>query len=83
LPRIGEKAGCERDRRVLNCKASETDDADAAEKTHGRPFSGEDVGWQVWFEGETTGHDTDALISQIAHQVEEFTAGHTEWIRFG
>jgi hypothetical protein len=46
-------------------------------------FSGEDVGWQVWFEGDTTGHDTDALISQIAHQIEEFTGGRTEWMRYG
>jgi hypothetical protein len=32
--------------------------------------SGEDAGWQVWFEGDTFGHDTDALVSQVAQQVQ-------------
>jgi hypothetical protein len=45
-------------------------------------FSGEDVGWQVWFEGDTAGHDTDALVSQVAQQVQEFTSEHVEWIRY-
>lgn len=45
-------------------------------------FSGEDVGWQVWFEGDTAGHDTDALVSQVAQQVREFTGGQVEWIRY-
>jgi hypothetical protein len=45
-------------------------------------FSGEDVGWQVWFEGDTDGHDTDALVSQVAQQVQEFTGEHVEWIRY-
>jgi hypothetical protein len=45
-------------------------------------FSGEDVGWQVCFEGDTTGHDTDALVSQIAQQVEEFTGRDIEWVRY-
>jgi hypothetical protein len=44
-------------------------------------FSGEDVGWQVWFEGDTVGHDTDALVSQVAQQIQEFAGEHIEWIR--
>jgi len=44
-------------------------------------FSAEDAGWQVWFEGDTAGHDTDALVSQVAQQVQEFTGEHIEWIR--
>ena len=36
-------------------------------------FSAEEVGWQVCFEGDATGQDTDALVAQIARQVEEFT----------
>ena len=42
-------------------------------------FSGEDAGWQVWFEGDTAGHDTDALVSQVAQQVQEFTGERIEW----
>ena len=45
-------------------------------------FSGEEAGWRVWFEGDTTGHDTDALVSQVAHKVEEFTSGQIEWVRY-
>ncbi len=45
-------------------------------------FSGEEAGWQVWFEGDITGHDTDNLVSQVARQVEEFTGGRIEWVRF-
>lgn len=40
-------------------------------------FSGEDVGWQVWFDGDTTGHDTDALVSQVAQQIQDFTGERT------
>jgi len=36
-------------------------------------FSGEEPGWQVWFEGDVEGHDTDALVGQVARQLEEFT----------
>ena len=45
-------------------------------------FSAEDAGWQVWFEGDTAGHGTDALVSQVARQVQEFTGDHIEWIRY-
>jgi len=45
-------------------------------------FMGEEAGWQVWFEGDTNGHDTDALISQVAHQVEQFTSSQIEWVRY-
>jgi hypothetical protein len=45
-------------------------------------FSGEDVGWQVSFEGDTDGHDTDALVCQVAQQVQEFTGEQIEWIRY-
>lgn len=45
-------------------------------------FSGEDAGWLVWYEGDTAGHDIDALVSQVARQVQEFTGEHTEWIRY-
>jgi len=45
-------------------------------------FSGEDAGWQICFEGDTTGHDTDALVTQLAQQVQEFTGEHVEWIRY-
>lgn len=31
-------------------------------------FSGEDAGWRVWFEGDTAGHDIDAVVSQVAQQ---------------
>ena len=31
-------------------------------------FSAEDVGWQVCFEGDATGQDTDALVAHIARQ---------------
>lgn len=44
-------------------------------------FSGEDAGWHVMFGGDTAGRDTDALISQVARQVQDFTGEHTEWIR--
>jgi hypothetical protein len=29
-------------------------------------FSGEEVGWSVVFEGDITGHDTDAVVGQVA-----------------
>ncbi len=45
-------------------------------------FSAEDVGWQVWFEGETAGYDTDALIAQVALQVEAFVGANIEWVRY-
>jgi hypothetical protein len=45
-------------------------------------FSAEDAGWQVWFEGDTTGHDTEALVSKVARQVEEFTGRHIESVRY-
>jgi hypothetical protein len=35
------------------------------------------------FEGDTTGHDTDALVSQVAQQIQEFTGEPVEWIRYG
>jgi hypothetical protein len=44
-------------------------------------FSGEYVGWQIWFEGSIAGHDTDALVSQIARQVQEFAGERIEWVR--
>jgi hypothetical protein len=44
-------------------------------------FSGEPAGWQVWFEGDTAGHDTGALVCQVARQVHEFTGEHIKWIR--
>jgi hypothetical protein len=46
-------------------------------------FSGEEPGWQVWFEGDVEGHDTDALVGQVARQLEEFTQTPTEWSRIG
>jgi hypothetical protein len=45
-------------------------------------FSAEDVGWQVCFAGDTAGQDTDAVVSQITQQVEEFTGGSAEWVRY-
>jgi hypothetical protein len=45
-------------------------------------FSAEDVGWQVCFEGDTTGQDTDAVVSQVAQQVGEFTGASAEWVRY-
>jgi hypothetical protein len=45
-------------------------------------FSGEMAGWQVWFDGDTAGYDTDALVAQVAQQVQEFTGEHIEWIRY-
>jgi hypothetical protein len=44
-------------------------------------FSAEESGWQIWFEGDTAGHDTDALVAQVAQQVQQFTDEHVEWIR--
>ena len=47
-------------------------------------FSGEEPGWQVWFEGDVErGHDTDALVGQVARQLEEFTQTPTAWTRIG
>jgi len=46
-------------------------------------FSGEDAGWQVWFEGDTVGHDLDALIGQVAEQLSEFTGEPMTWIPYG
>lgn len=45
-------------------------------------FSGEDAGWQVWFDGDSAGHGTEVVVSQIAQQVQEFTGEHIEWIRY-
>jgi hypothetical protein len=45
-------------------------------------FSGEETGWQVWFEGDTDGHDTDALVSQVAQQVEEFIGRQVKLVRY-
>lgn len=36
--------------------------------------------WRVRFEGDTAGHDTDALVSQVARQVQDFTGEPIEWI---
>jgi hypothetical protein len=46
-------------------------------------FSGEDAGWQVWFEGDTVGHDLDALIGQVAEQLSEFAGEPMTWIPYG
>jgi hypothetical protein len=43
----------------------------------------EQPGWQVWFEGDTEGHDTDSLVSQVAGQLADFTQCPTEWVRIG
>jgi hypothetical protein len=45
-------------------------------------FSGEDVGWQVTFDGDIAGLDTDELVAQIARQVQDFTRTATEWVRY-
>ena len=45
-------------------------------------FAGEEVGWPVWFEGDVTGHDTDALISLISDQVAAFKGEPMQWIRY-
>lgn len=44
-------------------------------------FSAEEPGWQVWFEGDIAGHDTDAVVDQVTRQVEEFTQCPTQWTR--
>lgn len=43
-------------------------------------FSGEPAGWQVRFEGDTSGHDTGTLVSQVARQIHEFTGETIKWI---
>ena len=45
-------------------------------------YSGEDVGWQVIFEGDLANVDTDELVAQIARQLEDFTQVATEWLRY-
>ncbi len=44
-------------------------------------FSGEEHGWQIWFEGDTDGQDTEALVGQVARQLEEFAHVPAEWTR--
>lgn len=45
-------------------------------------FSGEMVGWSLVFEGNTDGHDTDALTQQVADQIAEFAKEPMEWVRY-
>jgi hypothetical protein len=45
-------------------------------------FSGEEAGWQVIIEGDITDLDTDAVIAQIARQVQDFTQTAAEWFRY-
>ena len=45
-------------------------------------FSGEDVGWQIVFEGDTEGHDTDSLVASVANQLAQFAGEPMEWIRY-
>ena len=44
-------------------------------------FSGEDVGWQIWFEGDIEGCDTDGMVAEVAAQLTEFADEPMEWIR--
>jgi hypothetical protein len=43
-------------------------------------FSGEPAGWRVWFEGDISGHDTSALVSQVARQIHRFIGETIKWI---
>jgi hypothetical protein len=36
-----------------------------------------------WFEADTDGRDTDAIVAQVAEQLQEFTREHIERIRIG
>jgi hypothetical protein len=45
-------------------------------------FSGEEVGWSLVFEGDTEGHDNDALAQQVADQIGEFAHEAMEWVRY-
>jgi hypothetical protein len=44
-------------------------------------FSGEEVGWQVLFDG-VAGPDTDSLVAQVADQLAVFAGEPMEWVRY-
>jgi hypothetical protein len=44
-------------------------------------FAFEDIGWQVTFDGDITGVETDELVAQVARQIQNSTGTATEWIR--